>query len=135
MANRCCSRSVDARNAVEFMQLVDGVDVGSRPQVYVLGDRSGDDLVSGRAHDLLQPTVDDVLLSGTLQQQVVVELLVRNVAGLLDDIKEVLLGLLLPLALHASGPHVVEVLEPLEVADGDAASIAEDVWQELDTFI
>jgi len=63
-----------------------------------------------------------VELSGTLQH-------------LLNDLQHVALGFLLPLTVQSTGTHVIEVLQPLEVACSDTSSIAENVRQEFNTLV
>lgn len=120
-------------DAVEVVDSVDGVEVGGGPQVALLGERGGDDFLGGRGHHLLEPRVHDVVLGGALEQRLGghVEGLLGHVHGLAHHVDQVLLGLLLPLPVEATGAHVVQVLEPLEVRGRHAARVAQDVGQEL----
>ena len=103
------------------------VNVGSRSEIQaeiqLIG--RGHDVVSGSLHGVVQPTVDDVLLTGPTHPPV--ELLARgdgNLAPhatkpplqtLLDAFQEVSIGLSLILERQPTVAHVVQVLQPLEV--------------------
>lgn len=52
-----------------------------------------------------------------------------------DDVEEVHLALLLPLSSESSWSHVVEVLQPLEVADGDTTGVNEDIREEDNSLL
>jgi hypothetical protein len=117
------------------MDFVDGVDVGSGPEVDVLTDGSANHLISSRRHDFLQSGIDNVEFSGALEQLSAVESFLGQPSGLDNDINQVLLGFFLPLSGHSSWADVVEVLEPLEIADCHTSSIAEDVRQELNSLL
>lgn len=121
----------NAGESVEFVDLGDSADVGSSSQVHLAGERNLDNFLGSLGHHLLNTGVHDVLLSGTLQEFVLVD---GKTSGLVDDVQKIVLGLFLPLAGHSSGIHVLEVLQPLEIADSDSTSIAEDVRQESDTL-
>ena len=105
----------------------DAVDVGGgaeiQPEVQLVG--GGHDVVGSPLHGVVQPTVDDVLLTGPAHPPV--ELLARgdgNLAShatkpplqtLLDAFQEVSIGLSLILERQPTVAHVVQVLQPLEV--------------------
>jgi hypothetical protein len=104
---------INAPSGVIVVELVDRQHVGSHTQVQVLQGSHLQHLVCCRRHHLFEPTVDDVLLLGALQQRFfgMGELAVVDLGGLLDDLKEVLLGLLLPLhhkrlTLRSRRPHL-----------------------------
>jgi hypothetical protein len=75
--------------------------------------------------------VHNILLSCALQELLFVN---AETCGFIDDIEEVVLGLLLPFTGHTSGVDVLEVLQPFEIADCNSTSITEHIWQESNSF-
>lgn len=73
---------------------------------------------------VLECSVDDVDLLGTFHF-----LLQRRVFGDLvtKELKKLRFALLRVLLLHATGRHVIQVLKPFEVRDGDTADVSEQV--------
>lgn len=126
--------SLYSRDGVKLMDLVDGIDIGSSPQVDILGQSSFDNLIGCWRHDLFQASIHDVQFSCTFQKLRSVESLLRESGGLDNYIDQVLLGLFLPFSGHSTRTHVVEVLEPFEVTDRDSSCVAENVGQELNAL-
>lgn len=82
-------------------------------------------MLSGGLGDVvLECSVDDVDLLGTFHF-----LLQRRVFGDLvtKELKKLRFALLRVLLLHATGRHVIQVLKPFEVRDGDTADVSEQV--------
>lgn len=73
------------------MDLVDGIDIGSSPQVDILGQRSPDNLISSRRHNLFKSSIDDVQFSGAVKQLRSIESLLRKTSSLDDHVNQVLL--------------------------------------------
>lgn len=127
--------SLNARDGVELVDLVNGIDISSCPKIDVLADGSANHLIGGGWHDLLQAGIHDIQLSGTLKQLGPVESLLRQSSSLYNHVNQVLLWLLLPLSSHPSGTDVVKIFQPFEVAHSHSSSIAEDVGQELNALL
>lgn len=52
-----------------------------------------------------------------------------------DDLKQFHFALLFPLSGQSTGSNVVEVLQPFEIAHCDTSYIAQDVWEEDNSFL
>jgi hypothetical protein len=96
--------SWNSRKGIEFVNLEDAADVGSCSQVHFSGKRNLNHLFSGLGHDFLNTSMDDILLSGALKHLLFAD---GQPSGLIDDVQQVVLGLLLPLARHPSGIDVL----------------------------
>lgn len=127
--------SVDANYIMEQVELVNSIDVGRSAEVQIFFQGCLDHVVSSTAHNLLQPSVNNILFLGALQQELSIELLFRNVGCLLNHVQQICFGFLLPFSLHSSRTNVVKVLQPFEVTYSHTTSIAEDVRQEMDASV
>ncbi len=85
------------------------------------------DLMVGLDHRFLEAGVDEVDLVSAAGEAAQLVLGERGSGGLLDGAQHLPRGLLLEALFHASETHVLEVLEPLEVGDGDASGVDEGV--------
>ena len=121
--------------SVGLEDLEDGVDVGSGAEVQTKVVRDGrvHDGSGGSLHGVVEAGVNDVLLGGT--RHATVELGRRgdrdnasnaaepSLKRVLDRLQEVVVGLTLVLEGETSVRNVIQVLEPLEVGDGDTAGV------------
>ena len=132
-----CLHSVECEAGVPVgaEDLLDGVDVGGRPEVQpqVVLDAGVHDGLRRPLHGVVEAGVHNVLLGGTRH------LLLKgagrgdgdgtphpakpSLQGVLDGLQEVVVGL--PLVLEGQPPigDMVEVLEPFKVGDSDTTSI------------
>lgn len=119
------------------MQSVDGVQVGGSTEIHIPLQGGSDNLVGGCAHNFLQAGLHDVEFSGSFQQLAHGSIKVEfggSLKHLLDNLQHVSLGFFLPLTVESTRSHVIEVLEPLEVAGSHTSGIAQDIGQELDSL-
>ena len=113
------------------MDLADAADVGCCSQVNLPAQRDVDHFFGCLGHDFFDTCVDDVLLCRAFQELFLVDV---EASSFIDHIQKVVLGFFLPFPGHAAGAHVLQVLEPLEVAHGHSSSIAQHIRQELDSL-
>jgi hypothetical protein len=117
------------------VDFVDGIDVGGSSKIDILGQGSVDNFISGRRHNLFQTSIDNIELSGSFKKSLAIESLFREASCFDDYVKQILLSLFLPFTLHTSGPDVIKVLQPFEVAYSHTSSVAENIGQKLDAFV
>jgi hypothetical protein len=103
------------------VDFVDAADVGCSSEVDLAFKGDLNDFLSGLGHDFLDASVDNILLSGSLQQLLLVDV---ESSGLVNDVQQVILSLLFPLAGHAARVDMFEVLQPLEVAHCHSSGVA-----------
>ena len=106
-------------------------DVCSSSKVHLTGEGNIDDLICGLGHHLLDTCVHDVLLSGALEQLILVD---GQTSCLVDNVQQVVFGLFLPFTTHPAGTDVLQVLKPFEITDCHTTSIAENVGEEPDSL-
>lgn len=121
---------------INFVDLHDGVDVSSNSEgnVKLLG--SDDGFFNSSAHNFFKTGVNDIEFRSTSEQFGIFSVKLDFLASLVsDDLQEVLLGLFFPSLDESTGSHMVEVLQPFEVGDGDTTSVQQDIGKDEDTSL
>lgn len=106
-------------------------NVRGSPEVYLPCQRYVSHFFGCMRHDFLDACVDDVSFGCALQQLFLID---AQSCSLVDNIQQVIFCFLLPSTRHTTGTHVLQVLQPLEIADCHATSIAQHVRQEFYSF-
>ncbi len=113
------------------MNLGYAANVGGSSEVYLPCQRYLSHFFGCLRHDFLDACVDDVSFGGALQQLFLID---AQSCSLVDNIQQVIFCFLLPTTRHTTRTHVLQVLQPLEIADCHSASIAQHIRQEFYAF-
>lgn len=97
---------------------------------------NADRVGNGVGHDLVKSTVHDLLLGSSLEGLDLLNGKVLSVSGgILDKVPHLELRKLLPLPEHSAELLMLQVLQPLEVADGNASSVGKEVGDNADLLL
>jgi len=121
---------------INFVNLQDSVDVSSESEGDIKFLGSGDGFFDGSAHNFFKTGVNDIEFRSTSEQFSIFSVKLDFCASLIsDDLQEVLLGFFFPSLDESTGSHMVEVLQPFEVRDGNTTSVQQDIGEDEDTSL